>query len=513
MSDKVIRIVSEQGFSASWTNATKPSGLNLLDFTIPRGMNINTAESYIAINAQIDNDSGYPVNSAFYLDVDNNEQINVPTTALIKNASISNDKGQIESVRRVDTLSCALFGLEDEAEERKSSMNTFAHYEAGRGVNNKTSLMLDCVTDNTAPDGTTINADHKSRNIARDIKIPLNQLFGVCNSEAYSTDKWGETRIHCETNFVKGAGAGLKAIIWGGEEDTSLMFDGANNYGAMVTQNGIAAETTTAPLETSGSYGEWENVMPFFVGQEVSIDIFVSGGIGALTQVSEITSIKYQGDNTATPPTNKGKVFITVDPPAYSNPAGQPNRDVAGIVMKAVTTATLTSIVNRAELVLSLTDEKPDEEIVFNTFTTEQDNGNSLTSFNRTYLAEPEANALMVAAMNNGEILPNRTYESYRYAVDNEEMTGNRDVVVNSPIQYDRLQRCLDRQLGLGLKNAQQKFYKQSNTQANAYDSPVSLICETLHETEENKKVNLQIECAGGLEDIVLYKNMEKVLK
>lgn len=511
MSDKVIRIVSEQGFSASWTNATKPSGLNLLDFTIPRGMNINTAESYISLNSQIDNDSGYPVNASWYLDVDNDEKLNVPTTALIKNASIANDSGQIENCRRIDTLSCGLFGLEDEAEERKSNMNTFAQYEAGRGVGNKTSFLLDCVTDNTAPDGTTINADHKSRNIPRDIKIPLNQLFGVCNSEAYSTDKWGETRIHCETNFVKGAGAGLKSQILGGAEDTSLMFDGANNYGDMADQNGVADGASTTPVISSGDYGDWQNVMPFFVGQQVEVSRVIAGAPAASID-SEITSIKYQGDNTATPPTNKAKVIITLDPPVYTNASGGA-QDVTAIKLKAKTNATLTNVINRAELVLTLTEEKADEEIVFNTFSTEEDNGNALTSFNRTYLAEPEANAIMIAAMNNGEIIPNRTYESYRYAVDNEEMTGNRDIVVGSPIQYDRLQRCLDRQLGLGFKNAQQKFYKSSEAQAAAYVGPVSLICETLHETEENKKVNLQIECAAGLQSIILYKNMEKVLK
>jgi len=39
------------------------------------------------------------------------------------------------------------------------------------------------------------------------------------------------------------------------------------------------------------------------------------------------------------------------------------------------------------------------------------------------------------------------------------------------------------------------------------------MICETLHQTEGNKKVNIQIECAAGLQSIILYKNMEKTLK
>tara|TARA_R110002012_G_scaffold78840_3_gene200770 strand:+ start:1198 stop:2730 length:1533 start_codon:yes stop_codon:yes gene_type:complete len=510
MSDKVIRITSQQGFSASWLNDAKPSGLNLLDFTIPRGMNINMEKSYIAINAQIDNDSGHPVNASFYLDVDNDEKYNIPTTALIRNCSISNDKGQVESIRRVDTLSCGLFGLTDEAEERQGNLNTFAQYEGGRGVGNNTSFMLDCVTNNTAPDGTTINAEHTSRNIARDIKVPLKELFGVCNETAYSTDIWGETRIHCETNFVKGAGAGLKSRQLGGAEDTSTMFDGAEKYGTMGAQIGIADGATNAPLQSTGTYGDWENVMPFFVGQQIQMN--ADAGATPLSVVAEITSIKYQGDNTATPPTNQGKVFITTNPVLFTNGTGSPV-SLSNIVIKSkIDAAVLTNIVNRAELVLTLTDDEPAEEITFNTFTSEEDNGNSLTSFNRNYLCEPQANAFLLASVKNGEILPNRTCESYRYAVDNEEMTGNRDVEFNSPLQYDRLQRCLDRQVGLSFKSAQQAFYRNSEIQADAMEVPVVMICETLHETEGNKTVSLEIDCAAGLEQIILYKNMEKTI-
>ena len=91
-------------------------------------------------------------------------------------------------------------------------------------------------------------------------------------------------------------------------------------------------------------------------------------------------------------------------------------------------------------------------------------------------------------------------------------MTGNRDVEFNSPLQYDRLQRCLDRQIGLGLKSAQQAFYRNSEVQADAMEVPVVMICETLHETEGNKTVSLEIDCAAGLEQIILYKNMEKTI-
>ena len=96
MSDKVIRISSKQGFSDSWLNAATPTTLNLLDFTIPRGYNISLRDSYVAINAQIDNDSANPVNATMYLETDGATDLyNVQNSALIRNCSFSNDRGNV----------------------------------------------------------------------------------------------------------------------------------------------------------------------------------------------------------------------------------------------------------------------------------------------------------------------------------------------------------------------------------------------------------------------------------
>jgi len=509
--DKVIRISSQQGFSDSFTNATKPSNLNLLDFVIPSGMNIDLSKSYIAINSQITSSTAAPVNVYQYLDVDNNERYNIPNSALVRNCSISNNQGQVESIRRLDTLNCGLFGLTETAEERKSNLNTLSTFPGPRGVGNRTSYMLDAITDNVDADGTTVNTAHTSRQLSRDIKIPLKEMFGMCVSEAYSTDKFGETRIHVETNFVKGSSSALKSIVLGGDERTSLMFDATNNYGDMGAQNNIPIGDSTGKLIGSGTYENWQLVCPFFVGQEVQISADVVGGAGATItdQAATITSIQYQQDNRTTPNGNQ-LVHFGITPALYVNNVLGVQVNVDNIAMKAKTDATLTTNINRAELVLHTSMEQPDDDIVFNTYTTEEDNGNSLTSFNRQYIVEPEASGLFVAVCNDGDILPNRTFESYRYSVNNEEMTSNRDIPFNSPIQYDRLQRCLDRQLGLGFKNAQLKFIKNDNAQTASAAAPVSMICETLPQTEMSKKVGVAIECTAQLQQIILYKSMEK---
>jgi len=512
--DKIIRISSVQGFADSYTNAEKPSNLNLLDFTIPTGMNIDLSKSYIAINSEITASGGEAVNAIQFLKVDGNDFYNIPTSALVRNCHISNDKGQIESIRRLDTLNMGLFGLTDEAEERKSNMNTFATFPGPRGIGNRTSYMLDSVTNNVNPKGDVIDLANTSTNISRDIKIPLKDMFGMCVSEAYSTDKFGETRIHIETNFVKDAAAALISKVLGGDERTSLMFDKTTNYGDMVDQLAIANLQSSVKLETKGTYQNWELECPFFVGQQVQCSATVEGAANPniVNVTHNITAIQYQDDNQVNP-NGSGKVFLTLSPPLFFNniaPVG--DIDITDIQISAKIDQVLTNVINRAELVLHTSMEQPDDDIVFNTYTTEEDNGNLLQNFNRQYLVEGDASGLFVAILKNNETLPNRVFENYRYSVNNEDMTGNRDIVVGSPIQYDRIQRCLDRQLGLGFKNAQLKYLDNKLTQAAAYSTPVSMICETLPKTEDSKKVGLHIECDLRLEQIILYKSMEKTL-
>jgi len=514
MSDKVIRISSKQGFSDTWLNAGTPSNLNLLDFTIPRGYNVNLAESYVAINAQIDNDSAQPVNATMCFDARDGEFFNLPTSALIRNCRLENDRGLVESIRRVDTLKCAMHGLEHDAETRKNNLNTFAQYTNGRGVGNQTSYFLDCVTNNTSNDGATIDTTNTSRNIARDIKVPLNDIFGCCDTDAYSTDIFGETRIHLETNMIN-----LKSRMLGGAENVSNSFDGATTWGKMETVMGVAAGAGATELESSVSYGDWQYTFPFFVGQSILVTGTAGAGPSPADAEVVISGIRYQTDNTAAPPTGTAKVFITTATPWYTNNQGGPV-NVSAITIKSKIDQTLTNVVNRADLVLHLTNEQSPQSLQFETFSVQEDNGNSLTSFNKGYMLEPEAKAFIVAMCKNNTILPARICESYRYAIDNVEQTGNRDVSLphnarpqGSPLYYERLQRCLEGQIGTTFRNAQLRYYRNdTTTQANAYDAIVSVIAETCETTQDSKMLNLNIECAQQLQKLILYKSITKTI-
>jgi len=505
--DKVIKLPSRQGFSESVVSPAPFKSLNILDFTIPRDMgNVSLSQSYVSIQTEILNDSANPVNASTFLNVAGGEKVNVPNASLVRNCYLRNEKdGIVESIRRQDTLKCALFGLVGNAEDRKNDLNTLANYNDGRGKKIYTSYYLDRVVENTDPNGTVVNTQQISRNIPRDLKIPLSDIFGSCDTDSYDTNARGATDIHLETNMAK-----LQAQIFGGQEAVTTGFDGATMQGAMETVMGVAVGASIDNVTTSIAYGDYGYTLPFFVGEEVLFSGNASGGADPTDVPVVISSIQYQADNTTSPPSAvTGKMIIKFKTPAYTNGVGGPV-NVSSILIKAKVDQVLTIQVNKAELVLHTTNEPAEDVIEFSTYTSQEDNGNSLVNFNRAYVLEPEANAFMVAVANNNAILPNRTIESYRYAIDNVEQTGNRDVTVAQPMQYERLQRCLDNQLGLAFRNAQLKFYRNDETQANAYQIPVAMIAETCPLTGNNKMLNLSIDCAAGLEQLIVYSHIVK---
>ncbi len=515
MSDQVIRISSEQGFAAAWANTAKPTTLNLCDFRIPRGLVVDLSKSYIAFNATIEptvagnfTATSNPINANFNIDglVDGDLPMEVPNSALIRNASISCDKGQIESIRRVDTLRSTLWNLEHDAEDRKDDMNAFTAPKQIRGVQNQTSYFLDPVMDNIN-DGGGVITDRTSRNLARDVKVPLKSIFGIGEAEDWSTSKFGETRIHLETNWKS-----VKSYSLGGFEDTAAAFQpgaaAAVTWGQCeqidLGASGSATDGTNN-LVLSVAYTNPEQTCPFFVGQKILCTATSSNAGSSVTDVSATIATMTQLGSIVT---------LTTEAEWFVNPfAGAVQ--LTPITIKSDISAVVTNTVNRAELVLFTKPEtmKTEDSYEYVTYSTEQDNGAGVINFGRGYVIEPSAMNIIVCLNKNNNILPVMPILNYRYAVNNEEMTGNRDVQLRTPLQYDRMTRCLDSTgMGTEWRNAQQAFFENAvaKSQLTSYDGfPMTVICETLMETERSKYVDLQIECpAGGdgVQEILIYK-------
>ena len=511
--DKVIRLTSRQGFAATWLNAETPKTLNLVDFTIPAGLVVNMAKSYIAFNSEITNTAGEIVNASSVLPTHGANPYNVPNSALIRNCSIDcSTAGQLESITRQDSLACGIWGLAHTAEEARGDMNTLAAYNGSQGESIFTSFNLDSVANNVTNDGTTIvaglnGAPLTSANIDRDIKVPLKDIFGIGAVEDFDTSKWGEVNIHCETNFKL-----LKSKQWGGSEDADLGFDATTTQGACQDiALGVGDLLTSAILTLQ--YGDWQNAMPFYVGQTIIFNSTATGGLLPAVPADlelVIASVQFQLDNTTSPPTGASRVKLTFEPNAY--PAVTVTGTMTPVLIKAkVDDATLRNTINRAELVLYLSDSQDTADAYeYITYTSEQDNGNGINSFNRGYMVEGDAENVMIACCDTGDILPATNIESYRYAIDNDEQTGSRDIPTGQPLQYERLQRCLEGSAQIPFKNAQLKFYNQTDVQAGVYDSPITMICETLLTSNEHKMLNLNIECAAGLQQLILYKQIPR---
>jgi hypothetical protein len=578
MSDKIIKINSVQGFAETWVESASPSTLGLVDFVIPRGITADLSKSYIAYNVQTTSDQPDKVHNVdLFLDVQGGDPFNTPNSALMRNASISCDKGQIENIRRLDSLSCGLWSMSNDAESQKGDMNALATYEDERGLGNRTSFLLDCVVQNVNPDG--FNDGRKYRQISRDIKIPLKDMFGIGMAEDWSTDVFGETRIHCETNFNK-----LETYKLGGQEDTKLSFDFTNTWGACEDIT-LAADATVDDITLKVDYInlDVDLVCPFFVGQSVVFSgesttgeiaqatlavagagyavgntgtLTGGGGTGATYEVTAVggtgdittfnitaggsgyvlTNVLTFGGNGTTPATcqvtglttatvtgnaiideietvnNAGKEQVKISFATAIHTNGAVASTLSTVTIKAENTQTNSIVVNRAELVLFTVNEpNPSESFQYVTYLTEQDNGNSLVNLHRQYIVEPECQNLFVAHILNNAILPAAPYTSYRISVDNEDITGNRSVVVDSPLQYDRLNRCLNLNSTVEWRNAQMRFYQSDLSQADAYSKYISMICETMPITPENKKVGLEINADGQtVQQLILYKQIVK---
>ena len=525
MSDKVIRIGSQQGFADVWNNATPPTALNLVDFEIPRGLIVDMTKSYVAFNTEIQPETATAgaTNNAFATSDAINAMLRInnlkadadsyeaPNSALIRNARISCDKGPIESMRRVDTLKCSLFNMEKNSEARQDDMNAFTAPKSMRGIGNQTSYFLDSVSRNTDALGPTTGnllVGATSRQLARDVKVPLKSVFGIAEgADMWDTSKFGATRLHFETNWKH-----VKATQLGGSEATSLSFDATNTWGKAGAVIGVAASgdagDSTSALVLSFPYTDYQQTLPFFVGQKILCSATSTHAPGSITNApAVIASLQFD------PATNF--IHVTTETAWFTN-THTAIVNLSAVTIKSDNTYVPRITVNRAELVLfTRPDGETPDEYQYVTYTTEEDNGNGITSFARGYVMEGEAEQMLVCLAPQNEVLPSTVYESYRYAVNNEDQTGNRSIVPRSALQYDRLTRALSNQY-TDWRNAQLKFANITPitpTQANMYDADNSTIVETLPLEQGQKYVDLQIECAGGVQDLRIYKQLVRTIR
>ena len=529
--EKIIKLQSDNQF----TEQAIPGAFTtckLLDFTIPGNATYDLGKSYISINAELilsDGASGAPAgkdtqatpdtalyNTTVALDAQAGTAFVSQCASMVRNAQLeSQNRGMVESIRRVDTLRQCLYNLENDKQMQQERLENIGPQEGRRGPANLTTDMIQAVVRNV-DNQDNAQLSLKSIGIDRDFRIPLSDLFGVGNA-MWNGEVYGPTRMHLEMNTNK-----LVLQNCGGSEDTTNGPDGATKYGQMVQQAAVAQGTDLSTMETSLDYKDYGLNFPFYVGQAIDVTVTDSvAGAQAAVQVI-IDSIQYNNGNALATPTGDEKMTITTRTPYYSTPGAQGNANI-DVLIKAYLPVLGTSLIriNKADIVLAeQVGVQGPSEIDYRTYVSEIQVGTGNNYFHQ-YSVEPEAQNLIVASCDTGEIAPNRPWADYRISINNVDQTGNRSVGWADNLHQDRIMRFFNNR-GQNVDNLSLSMISTSAIQGTNNDTRANQVdyyplVETLPLTQVPKDVQLQINGGvfGGpaaVQDVILYKEIVKTI-
>ena len=519
--EQILKIQSEQAFQEISTPGNFKSA-KLADFIIPGGSGTyDLSKSYININVGLVNspNAGQPASAtaadtALY----NNEIVYngatnsalVPCSALIRNCDMfSANKGMVESIRRNNTLRQLLWNFENDKAETLDGLDKIGTFQGRRGRGNRTSSMVQIIGSNVNNAG--VASTRSAHLLTRDFRIPLSDLFGV-GKAMWNSDVFGDTRIHLEVEPNL-----LEIRRLGGFEDQEPGdIAGANaNYGAIDDQVNNANGATVGvsiPLVTTLDYLNFQLDMPFYVGQ--AINVVGTPAVGAAFDVNTIIdAIEYnQGTNGTNPPNGSRKVRITLRDAVYTNAQGAPE-SVTGISIKALLSNNAQDKIDiiRSEIVLSqMPGVDGPSEIDYRTYSTEETQGVNQTQYNKQIVVEPNCHNLIVAHCPSGKTAPIQEWASYRMAINNVDVCGNRDVHFSKPIHSDRILRFFNNRSQNVSNISLAVIETDANQELGANQVPFYPILETMPITQTEKLVNLELNSVGGAKDVVFFKELSK---
>jgi len=483
--DKIIKFNSIQGgpFTADQ---------NLVDFHIPMNDNdvYDLSKSYLNIVSDcvsVGTNSFNVYNTMMVISTAAGNETTTPYNSfMVKNFNMKCSKyGRLSDVRHCDLLSQTLNDYLLTEEEKKSGEDSAIN----NGSNHKylySSPWREMRSEGVIP----------SRNISHGLKIPLSQLDGIGDVTDFC-GKLGDLDIHCELNVgrfknIFKQGTGTRATDFGQQVNTTFV-----NYAPAAIQPWTTLTTASVFYSLDDS--------PYFVGQKLTVTAAATGGTGppAVAAVPiEVTGIEW------TQPTMK--IILTVTGlPASTNA----DNTFTGLTCDGLNPTSITPVFNKVELVLVKKDPSTVEKcdgMVWNRWSTEQDNGNGLTSFSKQYVVEANANTMFVLFPNDSETLSNNNnITDARMRVNNEDLT-NKTIAVKSSEYYDRLNMSL-MNIGKELKSLTEVNYNNANTStATGYTAVANnlvVYANPLPITPSNKLFQLNVNAtATGVNKINLYK-------
>ena len=492
--EKVIKIQSENSVVQTFDNSATFPSQKLFDFKIPRGEVYDLSASYVAINIEPVVTTNPAINGIIPVvrvvsGVVTNANIAGSHAGkqnlLVKNAQLySQGKGMLESIRRQDCLALAKHYLENDEVETVRDLNLLGDLQTELGVNRTESYYLDEIK--VSSSGNDVDTEI-SRIVARDHKIHLKDVFGICNTNAYDTNVYGETQIHWEMNLDKFGfvlAQGLEAA------DASAPLD---------AQAGIVNGTAVTVATSTRTYENPHYDGAFCVGQAVRVIATGSNG----PRGSNVSTVIKQIDYSAT----TGKLTYTFTGAIFTATSAPENFTAISIVGQ--TSQALSARINGAELVLvALKDPKNvPASHDYITYSTEEINGNSLATINKQIKVEPNAQSIYITSSDSGEIAPDRDISKYRLAIDNVDITGNREIDFGKSLHKDRLIRAY-RNKSVKLEDLRLRMNKLTATQATRDSEPNAVIVEAMPLGLQEKNVNLELTNSANCQDVRIYKEL-----
>ena len=490
--DAYVKLQSVQGGEITNTQ-------NLLDFRIPAGDVYDLHDSFIALNgnvetvdsSQVGGDAVYPVNLQWV--TADAEKPHFQNVAVVKNCNMDcAAKGRIENIRAVGVLRQNLATyIDSQKEQLNQSYIDINQLEQpiAKEVYGQFSSFNKVGSVKSAP-----------QTIAP-IQIRLSDLMEFCRAREYDTRRAGDTRIHLELNRDK-----LEAV--------QVMKNASIPLGLRIFKNettqGYIGNTITLGQNNTTNVNKVSdlNQMPYYVGQRLLVSATGVGGIGSVVNspvvISSIAWDRATGAYSLTFSTNWGGTLG----------AGESYTQIRVIIADATS---VTYKMNSAELVLRRVQNPQNvNQINYNTYSTEQVNGNGQQSYTNLFTVEGEASnvVLMFPDGNDGLISNNNDISSWRLRLNNNDLT-DRDVDKDSPLAYDRLALTLNN-MGYSLKNLNKNAGK-SNAQAwtGTYTDTkfnTQLILNPLFQTPNTKLLQVNINAGGGgVKAVNLYKQLPRV--
>jgi len=498
-------------------------GKNLVDLEIPSNIGVvDLSKTAVVVSFRSDNtptqNTNAIVNQFLGLlkngQTGNQDQNQYHTAAVyVRHASLFNSKkGKLEELREVQCLKGNLAFYTRNQDDANAVKNR------GGDLGQKQRFIADTLND-IVKDGT-----EKSRQGDYELRIPLKEVFDFCNNPAYDTSDAGTTKLHFEFHFDKVI-AGFKTTenAQGGGFIASHAHAAQGNVFPQILMSDMevpatanqASNTTggpitiTDPLITRATYPDLR-ACPFFVGMQLNHEVLVTdatnpfgnaGNLGNHFRVVTAIGRPTTGDRDRVQLTLSAENQPVLPTGRRVVPAGAQGQKVSldDPAQNYLRTTVNPIQINSVELQV-LVDPSADKVANFTyvEYKSERDTYAARTNLVRNYEIPPNCRSAYVFFDPEQRESIEANFESYRIAIDNEDIIGRR-VNAFSPLDLDMKSGTLTNS-GLRVRSLEEQAVNQYSSRSQGSDTGTQLasIMFPVPLKANSQRLTLDLQATGG---------------